>query len=115
MNIDDIRARAGGVGWHSTISHRTGPNTPRIGLYEWLDKSEEPKLGNVRLIADSCTLQAALDIIEAEERRQVCPRCNASIIRDGISLHNIYSYEKSYTGAKYGPCPVCKGTGKKVP
>ncbi len=93
MNPDDIRARAQGVGL-DVLLH--GKNTISVKGKEFL----------MNCWGD---FQAALDVIEAEERRQACPTCWQ--YRELGAEIGMVSVLGSKTCVK---CHDCKGTGKKV-
>ena len=96
--IDDIRARAEAVGFEViTDGIEDCPREINITTPHWtLSFDSQETFGD----ADGGGYRAALDLIEAEERRQGCPEC--------YGVGEIWYYGVDIK------CPNCKGTGKKA-
>jgi DnaJ-class molecular chaperone len=107
--IDDIRKRAEGVGWVVDESTNgkllivtdapVSMDFPANFIERW--KSSDTSHVLLTIKQNKHGHQAALDLIEAEERRQMCPDhyCQGT----GVT--------KAWGG--WVTCPDCKGTGKR--
>lgn len=120
-NIDDIRARAEGVGFHMGDVY---PGNPRFTMDYFSGELITLHFSFRGKIGDDKAMQAALDIIEAEERRQAndCPDCSGK----GYEILRLYActfghVDKTHRESIiYGEgdslkiwCYNCKGTGKR--
>lgn len=110
LNPDDIKRRAERVGYHIKITKwRDNDTFMDMGLDEH-GKRYFPTLCWNSDESEEKGWQAALDLIEAEERRQACPnpKCEG-----GKAVELVVSIGDEKTA--YGhDCPDCKGTGEKV-
>ena len=99
MNPDDIRARGKGVGFDVLLN---GKNTITISVK-----------GKEFLMNCWGSYQPALDLIEAEERRQACGLCGGKgeVLIIGDVEHDKIGPKQVHAWVQ---CPTCKGTREKV-
>ena len=101
-SIDNLRKRAWGVKLYWNDEE-----------HDWFTLEPHNAEWELRGIAKcELDLQAAEDIIAAEERRQVCPQCGGKGYEErSIRLTEDTGY--SYPGIETITCPNCNGTGKR--